>query len=58
MFDTLRIMGVPKELDCRVIHIAASPPDSSKHPHWNQSPPLDLLTWEVLPAEFRKVGIS
>ncbi|KAF5359261.1 hypothetical protein D9756_003233 [Leucocoprinus leucothites] len=57
MFDQLRNMG-PKDSDCRVVHIAASPPDSSEHPHWNQSPNLDSLTWENLPFEFKKRNIQ
>lgn len=55
MFDFLRTVS-PKDLDCRMIHIAASPPDSSKHPQWNSSPSLDSLTWELLPAELKKVS--
>ncbi|KXN84566.1 hypothetical protein AN958_12312 [Leucoagaricus sp. SymC.cos] len=41
-----------------VVHIAASPPDSSEHPHWNQSPLLDSLTWDLLPAEFKRRNIQ
>ncbi|KAJ3562709.1 hypothetical protein NP233_g9408 [Leucocoprinus birnbaumii] len=59
MFDLLRNMTMgPKELDCRVVHIAASPPDNSEHPQWNQSPALDSLTWDVLPSELKKRNIQ
>jgi mediator of RNA polymerase II transcription subunit 25 len=54
MFDFLRTVA-PKDLECRVVHIAASPPDSSGHPQWNTSPSFDSLTWEHLPTELKKV---
>lgn len=53
MFDQLRNLA-PKDL--RVVHIAASPPDNSQHPCWNQLPLLDSLTWELLPVELKKVS--
>lgn len=41
-----------------VIHVAACPPDTADRPLWNTNPSLDSLTWETLPAEFRKVAAA
>jgi hypothetical protein len=41
-----------------IIHIAASPADSSEMPMWNDSPALDNVTWEMLPGELKKRNIS
>ncbi|PFH53205.1 hypothetical protein AMATHDRAFT_45813 [Amanita thiersii Skay4041] len=41
-----------------VIHIAATSPDSSQHPLWNDHPLLDETTWDTIPQEFQKRNIN
>ncbi|KAF8958331.1 hypothetical protein BDZ97DRAFT_1842175 [Flammula alnicola] len=43
---------------CHIIHIAASSPDASQHPSWNNSPALDDVDWESLPLEMKKRNIQ
>lgn len=57
LFDIL-CSSLPTEGDGKhvfhIIHVAASPPDASKHPLWNTSTLLDDATWDTLPSEMRK----
>lgn len=41
-----------------IFHIAASAPDTSINPQWNDSPSLDSVTWETLPSELRTRNIN
>lgn len=38
-----------------ILHVAAYPPDNTRHPAWNVKPDLDHLSWSNLPQELRKV---
>ncbi|KAI0951598.1 hypothetical protein AcW1_008602 [Taiwanofungus camphoratus] len=55
LFDDLRICQ--ETIVCHIVHIAAAPPDASDRPLWNMAPVLDNVTWETLPAEFRRRDI-
>jgi mediator of RNA polymerase II transcription subunit 25 len=44
-------------LVCHILHVAASPADGSQKPLWNNSPTLDDVSWETLPAELKKVRL-
>lgn len=42
----------------QIVHVAAYPPDNTRHPAWNVNPDLDHLSWTNLPQELRKVRTS
>lgn len=42
----------------KILHVAAYPPDNTRHPAWNVKPNLDHLSWSNLPQELRKVRTS
>jgi hypothetical protein len=66
MFDILRGSPIDRcmpergagnqRLACHLIHIAACPPDASRHPVWNNNSKFDHVSWESLPKEFTQVG--
>ncbi|KAI0316406.1 hypothetical protein OF83DRAFT_1284144 [Amylostereum chailletii] len=73
MFDTLKndtdfrplrplSMNQEKETQknyaCHILHVATSKPDPTRHPVHNNSPALDDLTWDSLPAELKKRNIN
>ncbi|KAG1726263.1 uncharacterized protein EDB91DRAFT_1254405 [Suillus paluster] len=41
-----------------ILHIAASPPDSTRRPLWNTLPHLDSVSWDTLPLELKKRKIN
>ncbi|KAF7789802.1 hypothetical protein EIP86_000748 [Pleurotus ostreatoroseus] len=55
LFDTLKESESNLSFTSHVVHVAASPPDTAERPIWNTLPHLDNVTWESLPAEFRKI---
>ncbi|KAF9565425.1 hypothetical protein CPC08DRAFT_759610 [Agrocybe pediades] len=63
LFDTLHNLypqrdSSPKPVVSHIIHIAACPPDASKHPTWNDSFLFDDLDWESLSLEMKKRHIQ
>ncbi|KIL67451.1 hypothetical protein M378DRAFT_159270 [Amanita muscaria Koide BX008] len=61
LFDVLNEPSQTKRgrvLSNFVIHVAACPPDVSRHPQWNNLTSLDNTTWETLPQEYQKRNIS
>ncbi|TFK66292.1 hypothetical protein BDN72DRAFT_844507 [Pluteus cervinus] len=60
LFDVLsRACDAPARSDVfHLFHIAASPPDTTKHPQWNSTPHLDSITWDDLPLELTRRHIS
>jgi hypothetical protein len=55
MFDDLQKLPNTKICGSFILHIAASAPDNSLRPEWNDSELMDDMTWESLPVEFKKV---
>ncbi|THV02757.1 hypothetical protein K435DRAFT_962742 [Dendrothele bispora CBS 962.96] len=61
MFDTLlKFQDSSKHRPpvCHLIHISASVPDDSVHPHWNDLPELDETTWEKLSSDLSSRDIN
>jgi mediator of RNA polymerase II transcription subunit 25 len=59
LFDILHISAQPARQHVNhIFHVAASTPDTSIHPQWNDSPSLDSVTWEDLPAELKAVCLT
>ncbi|GLB37118.1 hypothetical protein LshimejAT787_0401690 [Lyophyllum shimeji] len=59
VFDTLHdINPKARPPPSHIFHIASASPDASLHPQWNDSPALDSVTWEGMPAELKKRNIS
>jgi len=50
--------STPHKVKSHLIHIAASSPDSSELPSWNDNPSLDSVSWSTLPAEFKKARLE
>jgi mediator of RNA polymerase II transcription subunit 25 len=48
--------SIPR-LVCHILLVAASAADGAQRPLWNNSPDLDDVSWETLPAELKKVFI-
>lgn len=56
MFDDLQKLQNTKICSSYIIHIAASAPDNSPRPEWNDSELMDDMSWESLPVELKKVS--
>ncbi|CAA7268166.1 unnamed protein product [Cyclocybe aegerita] len=57
LFDSLLQHTSASKYTCHIIHIAASPPDSTRYPSWNETVALDEVDWEALPQELKKRNI-
>ncbi|KAJ3513099.1 hypothetical protein NLJ89_g3141 [Agrocybe chaxingu] len=57
LFDSLLQHTAASKYTCHIIHIAASPPDSTRYPSWNETVALDEVDWEALPQELKKRNI-
>ncbi|KAF9791872.1 hypothetical protein BJ322DRAFT_1322 [Thelephora terrestris] len=59
MFDLLDTTPNPNQTHIlrKILHVAAYPPDNTRHPAWNVKPDLDHLSWSNLPQELRKRDI-
>lgn len=67
MLDLLKKAGTNKPLAdssstpsmlYHIFHVAAYPPDSARHPVWNNNPEFDHVSWESLPSNFSQVSFS
>ncbi|KAF8149812.1 hypothetical protein B0H34DRAFT_731258 [Crassisporium funariophilum] len=64
LFDILQVHSQAKETPnsknnlYHIIHVAATSPDTSQYPTWNDSPALDDVDWETLPLELKKRNIQ
>ncbi|TFK40100.1 hypothetical protein BDQ12DRAFT_680349 [Crucibulum laeve] len=62
LFDSLQLPPQAKDTlnTFHIFHVAACSPDSAQHPQFNNSPALDLTTWDTLPSELkqRKINLS
>jgi len=55
MIDGLQNLPNTKIYGSYILHIAASPPDNSQRPLWNDSIAMDDMDWKSLPDELKKV---
>ena len=55
MFDLLDVTPSSTHILRQILHVAAYPPDNTRHPAWNVNPDFDHLSWSCLPQELRKV---
>ncbi|KAH9481517.1 hypothetical protein JR316_0006044 [Psilocybe cubensis] len=62
LFDILFSLALPRDgstsspFISHIIHVAASPPDSSLHPIYNDNAALDNIDWDSLPHELKKAS--
>lgn len=55
MIDGLQTLPNTKIFGSYILHIAASAPDNSQRPLWNDSTTMDNMDWTLLPNELKKV---